>query len=190
MVGRSILQQREPSTAQQFYLDMLAWAQQSSEDVHDAQAAFDTWYAAGLLDRVDYLQEGSAKLRLTLPADMQLSEIRTFCLDHLCRRIVKMPELLLILEQIAHPTLSTVQRVLFGGERAGFDVMARLTLLAAFEAVHRNGDEWQLAAPGKAALEVNPPQELPDYGELATVDDLDDSPIELEWEVDLGLLDI
>lgn len=102
-----------------------------------------------------------------------------------------MPELLLSLKHIARPTLPEIQKVLFGSERAGFDVPLRLGLLASFEAVRRIGDEWRLTQVGEAVLRANPPEELPDFSIFEDVIAEDESAEEeLGWEEDLGLLEI
>jgi len=190
LVGNDLVCRRPGISTREFYLEMFGWAQRGDENVQDAQSAFDAWYAAGLLERVDYVQQPTQSIRSTLPANARLNEVRIHCLNHLCRRIYKMQELLSVLEQIPLPTVQSIQRALFGDERTGFDVPARLNLLLAFDAVHKIGDTWQLTAPGKQALDANPPQDLPDFDEMTGVDESEDAEIELDWDEDLVLFEL
>lgn len=189
MLGRDLLS-KYPLTARQFWLEMQGRFQRNSAATQDAQDAFDAWYAAGLIDRIDFVQQRDEQLTLTLSTGASLPEVRQYCLNLLCRRILKMSELLLVLDRVARPTVPIIQRVLFGSEKAGFDVPARLTLLASFGAVQQMGNEWRLTDIGRAALEANPPSELPDLGESEAVGE-DDDATQIEWDYeDLGLLDL
>lgn len=190
MVGRDILRRKPHASAQEFYADMLNWARSSNGSSQAMQAAFDAWYAAGLLKRVDVLNGTSAALELTIPEDARLNDVRLHCLNSLCRRVLKMPELLLTLKRIARPVVPDIQRVLFGNERAGFDVPQRLALLAAFEAVQHTEGEWRLTPIGEALLQANPPQDLPDFSVIDDVADDDAGDDELAWDDELGLLDL
>lgn len=188
MVGRDLLSKRGTIDAQAFYTEMLAWARQPMGNIQGIQEAFNAWYAAGLVDWVDYAQNAHTSLALTIPADARLNDIRAHCLNHLCQRILKTPELLLALERIALPTTAALQRAIFGSEHAGFDVPTRLSILAAFEAVSFVGNVWRLTGVGRTMLEANPPEELPDFGELEAAPEEDTA--ELEWEDEFGLLDL
>lgn len=185
LMGQAWLQARPAMSARQFYLDMLAWANHSQQNVFEAQTAFDAWYAVGLLAPMDYTTSPDTPLQLTLPSGMRLPELRAHCLDRLCRLVPRMAELLLVLEQVARPTLATIQCILFGSEKAGYDVPARLRLLAAFDAVRKEGDVWRLGAPGKAALAAHLPQDLPDFDVQIAVDEPESVPVEVEWLEDL-----
>jgi RNA polymerase sigma factor (sigma-70 family) len=189
MLGRDLLSRRGALNVQTFYTEMLAWARQPVGSIQDAQGAFDAWYAAGLLERIDFLQNRHTSLTLTISTDARLNEVRIHCLNHLCRRILRTPELLLALERIALPTTAILQRAIFGSEHAGFDLPIRLTMLAAFEAVSRVGNVWRLTDVGRTVLETNPPEELPDFGEIETASE-EESLAELEWEDEFGLLDL
>lgn len=190
MVGRDLLKRRPDITAQTFYAEMQAWAQQEDNNWINTQSAFDAWYAAGLIEHVDVMNNSNVILQMGISPDARLNDVRLHCLDALCRRVLKMPELLLTLKRIARPTIPDIQKVLFGGERAGFDVPYRLNMLAAFEAVQRVDDEWRLTPIGEAVLQAHPPQELPDFSVIdevtAETEDTDD----LIWEDELGLLDL
>jgi len=168
----------------------LAWAKCTDASVSDSQNAFDAWYAAGLCGPVDFLNNGNDVIKLTIPVDAKLHDARKHCLNALCRRVLKMPELLLTLERIARPTVSSIQKVLFGSERIGFDLSTRLEMLAAFEAIQLDGDEWRLTELGRAILEANPPQELPDFSEIEAFQENAEPAVQIEWDDDLGLLDI
>jgi hypothetical protein len=190
MLGRELLS-KQPLTAEKFWLEMQAWAQKNGATVQDAQDAFDAWYTVGLVERIDFVWQKYASLTLTLPTDAKLGEVREYCLNMLCQRVLKMPELLLTLIRVARPTTSLIQKILFGSEKAGFDVPTRLTMLSSFGAVQQMGDEWRLTDIGRAALEANPPQELPDFSEVEMVEEDDDIEAQIEWEYDdLGLLDL
>lgn len=189
MVARTLLRQKPGLSVRQFYLEMLGWAGRTTENVSEAQAAFDAWYAAGLFDRINYLQEADRLPVVKIAPDAKLNDVRMHCLKHICQRILKIPELLLTLEQIAHPTVAEIQKVLFGVDTASPDVEARLSLLAAFDAVRRDGNMWTLGTPGKAALQANPPQDLPDFDEIMAAQQPEEAPMELEWEDELDLLD-
>lgn len=190
MVGRELLTQQPNLSSRVFYAEMLAWARREDSNWIYAQSAFDAWYIVGLIERVELVSGHMHSIQLTISPEAKLNEVRQHCLTSLCRRVLKMPEMLLTLKRIARPTIADIQKVLFGGERAGFDVPFRLNLLAAFEAVQRSGDEWRLTLIGENVLQNNQPQELPDFSLIEEVtsetDDIDD----ISWEDELGLLDI
>lgn len=189
MVGRELLK-RKSLTAGQFWLEMISWAKSNNTSGSDGQNAFDAWYAAGLCEPVDFLNDDETMVKLSIPTDAKLNDVRKHCLNTLCRRVLKMPELLLTIERIARPTLSSIQKVLFGSERIGFDLPTRLEMLAAFEAIQPDGDEWRLTDLGRVILEANPPQELPDFGEIEAFQENAEPAIQVEWDDDLGLLDM
>jgi hypothetical protein len=107
-------------------------------------------------------RQAQETMQLSIPADWKLAEVRVHCLNHLCRRIQKMSELLAVLERLGMADAATLQRVIFGSESAGFDVPLRLNVLAAFEAVRADKTQWRITEMGRAALQANLPQELPD----------------------------
>ncbi len=185
MVGLDLLK-RDALPARQFWAEMVAWSQQESTP----QDAFDAWYATGLIERVDYVRNPNAILQLTLSKDAKIGEARRLCVESLCRRVLKMPEILLTIDRIAQPTLTNIQKVLFGDPRAGFDVPQRLIMLTALDAVQPFGDEWRLTDIGRKALEANPPQALPDFGEIASfkLDEVETA--EPAWQYDLDLMDL
>jgi RNA polymerase sigma factor (sigma-70 family) len=190
MLGRDLLL-KQTLSAERFWIEMQAWAQRNSSSFQDRQDAFDAWYAVGLIDRIDFMSEKEALVKLLLPTQAKLKEIREFCLNTLCRRILKMPELLLTLTRIPRPTLPIIQKALFGSERAGFDVSIRLILLASFGAVQQVGDEWRLTDIGRCVLVANPAQVLPDFSEVEILaeDDSVDAQIDCDYE-EFGLLDL
>jgi RNA polymerase sigma factor (sigma-70 family) len=189
MVGHELLKHKS-LTARQFLTEMTAWAKGATLTKTEGQNAFDAWYAAGLLSPIDFLNNSDSTLDLTIPADIKLNEIRNHCLNTLCRRVLKMPELLLTIDRIARPTVATIQKVLFGGERSGFDLSTRLEMLAAFEAIQSDSGEWRLTDLGRVILEINPPQELPDFGEIEAFQESVEPAVQVEWDEELGLLDI
>lgn len=189
MLGRDLLSRRK-LTVEQYWHEMQSWARHNGTAVQEAQDAFDAWYAAGLIDHVDFIWQKDAPLSLTISQDAGLSQVREYCLSALCRRIAKMPELLLALVKIARPNTALLQKALYGSERAGFDVPVRLSLLASFGAVQRIGDEWRLTEIGHALLRAHPPQDLPDFGEADAILAEPTSGLDWGWEYDdLGLLD-
>jgi RNA polymerase sigma factor (sigma-70 family) len=162
MVGREVLK-AEQLSLNTFWLYMVRWAQRSDLSIQSAQAAFDAWYAAGLINHVDFANNRTMKLLLSMPPDADLNTARVHCLNSLCVRVQKMPELLLVLDRVARPTLSRIQEMLFGSEQDGFDVPNRLVLLVALDAVRREDDEYVLTDLGRQMLVRHPPQELPDF---------------------------
>jgi len=186
MIGYDLIQKHRAISAKDFYTKMLEWAKKASLNVQDAQNAFDVWYTCGLLERVDFIRDSNAPLKPTFTTDTRLQDIRLFCLNNLCRRILKMPELLLALERITTPTVSALQRTIFGGENTGFDIPIRLTILMAFEAVSFTGSMWRITDLGRLVLQANPPIDLPDFDAIEP--DGEEASIELEDE--FGLLDL
>lgn len=191
VVGRDLLQ-NGPLTHSEFFSKMADWAEQPHVNGQQKQAAFNAWYAAGLIPFIDVADSSRSTLEATLPPDARLAEVREHCLNSLCRRVERMPELLLAIQRIPRPTVADLQKVLFGGEHAGWDVPDRLRILASFEAVQSAGNEWRLTPVGEAILAANPPQELPDFSAIdEAADEYDNGDLdELLWEEELGLLDI
>src|SRR5690606_17323100 len=114
MVSLKLLRNQPHRLANDFYEEMSAWAGRHRSNRHNVQSAFDAWYAAGLVQRIDMSNGKAGALVLTIPSDAKLNDVRFHCLNSLCRRILKMPELLLSLKHIARPTLPEIQKVLFG----------------------------------------------------------------------------
>lgn len=172
---------RRALTADAFWGEMARWV---GGDVDDAagQAAFDAWYAAGVIDRVRFASANGTRLVLTAPPEADLGQMRRYCLASLCRRVRKMPELLLALATLGRPTVADLQETLFGGEWAGYDVAIRLQLLLALGAARRTGNEWRLTDDGRAALAAFPDLELPNAGE-----ENEDEDTEVEELLDLDL---
>lgn len=187
LIGYQHIKTHHSITAKDFYNQMLQWAKKSSINVQEAQNAFDAWYACGLLERVDFMRDSSKPVISTFTTATQLRDIRQFCLNHLCQRILKMPEVLLALERITMPTIPLIQKAIFGSENSGFDVPIRLNLLMAFEAVSYTGNMWRITDLGQAVLKSNPPADLPDFDVLETAPE-EDTNFELEDE--FGLLDL
>lgn len=187
LIGYQHIKTHHSITAKDFYNQMLHWAKKSSINVQEAQNAFDAWYACGLLERVDFMRDSSKPVTSTFTTATQLRDIRQFCLNHLCQRILKMPEVLLALERITMPTIPLIQKAIFGSENSGFDVPIRLNLLMAFEAVSSTENMWRITDLGQAVLKSNPPTDLPDFDVLETAPE-EDTNFELEDE--FGLLDL
>lgn len=188
LVGMTWLQSKPDMPAQHFYLQMLGWANRTQENFVEAQAAFDAWHAVGMLAPIDYASSRHLPVKLSMPGKMTLAELRTHCLETVISRIPKMLELLAVVEQFPRPTVASIQRALFAGEGAEQDVLTRLRFLAAFDAVRREGDIWRLGSPGSMLLTKHPAPDLPDWGEFADEEELDDTPLELEWDDALGLI--
>lgn len=183
--GRRLLASRRLS-ANEFWAEMIKWAGQGAATAN-AQAAFDAWYAAGLISRVQFAATNGAALIMTAPAGASLSELRAYCLSALCRRVARIPEWLLALASLGRPTLPALQAALYGNERDAYDAEARLTLLLALGAVRRVGNEWRLTDDGRAALASFPALELPDAPDAGDEEEEDDAFFELElYEFDLA----
>lgn len=182
LVARQIVQSQPNMTVMRFYEEMLS---KLGCDRSNPQDAFDAWYVAGLHDYIQFTRQSSDIIKLSIAADWKLADVRTYCLNQLCRRLMKMPELLAALERLAIADVPTLQRVLFGSESAGFDVPLRLNMLAAFEAVRADGNQWLITAVGRAALQANPPQELPDLSVIGTTEP--DTTDTEDWDDYLGI---
>jgi hypothetical protein len=48
------------------------------------QDVFDAWYAAGVHDYIDYERQAREPMRLSIPADWKLAEVRMHCVNQLC----------------------------------------------------------------------------------------------------------
>ncbi len=165
MMARQLVQAQPEIAIRQFYEAMLARA---GRDWSDPQDAFDAWYAAGLHDYIQFAHQAREPIRLSIPPTWKLAEVCVHGLNHVCRRIQKMPELLAALDRLGSAEIPRLQKLLFGSAGAGFDVPLRLNMLAAFEAVRADGNQWRITELGRAALQANPPQELPDFGVIKT----------------------
>lgn len=184
IVGRNLLIERPELTPEQFYQEMLNWADQTAKGVQDTQAAFDAWYAAGLLSYVDVQAIPEVSLKSQIPADAELTTVRIHCLSNLCQRVQKMPELLSALDRLPLPTVSMLQKVVFGSEEAGFDVPLRLSLLMALEAVRKDGRSWHLTALGQDILAANPPTEILNF---TVLNDLEEEAEDDNWDDTLDI---
>lgn len=162
LVGRKLLTEKSAWQPRDFYAEMLAWAQQKPTRERDVQSAFDAWYAAGLISPVTLTDGDQQPLKLMIPAEMNLHDVRVLALNTLCQRILKMPEILSVLDRVPEMGAKALRMVVFGGEYEGLDIGLRLNMLAAFEAVRADGMNWRITDVGRAALRANPPQELPD----------------------------
>lgn len=160
LVARDLVKNQPNITVMKFYESMVTWA---GRDRGNAQDAFDAWYAVGLHEYIHFSRQARDAMRLLIAPEWKLNEIRSYCLSHLCLHVVKMPELLAILDRIGNADTPTLQKLLFGSESMGFDVPMRLTMLAAFEAVRADSGQWRITDVGRGALQANPPQELPDF---------------------------
>lgn len=172
-VGYNLLIENPDLMPEAFYQAMLEWADQTTKGNRDAQSAFDTWYAAGLLDYVDFAAGKHNRLMLQLPPGASVPDIRAHCLSHLCRRIQRMPELLMGIEKLPSPTVPVLQQVVFGEEDRAFDIRLRLSLLLALEAVRQDKGNWRITDTGRAALAANPPQNSLDFSALDNLGDTD-----------------
>lgn len=161
VVGKSIAQQQPDIGTMQFYEAMVSYV---GRDSGDPQGAFDAWYMAGLHSYVDFSEHARSPMHFTEAVSLSLSELRYYCLEHVCQRVLRMPVLLSAIDRLATTDISTLQKVVFGSETSGFDVPIRLAVLEAFEAVRRDGHNWRLTDIGRRVLAAHPPQELPDFG--------------------------
>lgn len=185
--GRRLLSGRSLSAAA-FWHEMVRWAGPDAQGA-GAQAAFDAWYAAGLLDRLHFASANGKELVLAAPPDTDLERLRRHCLATLARRVSKMPETLLALAALGRPTLAALQVTLFGSEEAGHDVATRLRLLASLGAVRPAGGEWRLTDVGRATLATLPDVSLPDAPDEEP-DQEDDDLVELDFIDDPDLYEL
>jgi hypothetical protein len=194
MVGLDLLRQHPQMSARQFYAEIHAWDNREDLDLSKAQGAFDAWYAAGLIQPIDYTIDANKPLVLAISPELKLKDIRINALNTICRCILKMPELLLTIEKIAPATNADIQRILFGSADHAFDLANRLTLLEAFEAIRREDSGWVITATGQSVLANHPPAELPDFGEIEQVESLHrEDPVDeyddWSWEDEIDLLE-
>lgn len=188
--GRDILA-RQSLTVMEFWRHMQTWARRTnSTKAAEAQEAFNAWYAAGLIQHIQFRRHSNTTLTLTLPITLPLEETRAHCLTALCQRVQQMPELLWSLARLAHPTVPSISTLIFGDEKDGFDLSQRLTILGSLGAVHKVKEEWRLTRTGHAALEATPPQQLPDLRRLESAE-TEATASQLRWDDErLGLLDL
>lgn len=160
MIGREWLKTTPRITARDFYRRMCAHLQLAPGSTAEAQTAFDAWYAAGLLDRLDYTRQENATLSLAIDPDALLADVRRQCLSNLCARISGLSHLLMALQLLPRATIPVLQTGLYPDQTRASDLATRLTLLAAFDAVRRDGDAWKLTPIGQAVLEAQPPSDF------------------------------
>lgn len=163
LIGRKLLTEKPGLLPRAFHAEMLAWAEQAPTRERDVQSAFDAWYAAGLIAPVNLIDENPQPVQLMIPAHMKLHEVRMHSLNKLCRRILKTVQLLYVLDRATNADTKMLKAVVFNESHQGLDILLRLNMLAAFEAVRADGSNWRITDVGWAALQANPPQELPDF---------------------------
>ena len=105
MVGRDILTKNPHITARQFYLRMCDWAARPGDENVGAQMAFDVWYAAGLMEHVNYSLSHDDSITSAISPDAPLADVRIYCLSTICKRISKMSWLLMALNQVKIATV-------------------------------------------------------------------------------------
>jgi RNA polymerase sigma factor (sigma-70 family) len=167
--------------AEQLYREMQTWAGVAN---NHAQQAFNAWYAAGVLEWLDYHCDKDKPVHLSLSPDSCLSEIRFHSLINLSQRIIKMTELLTSINHLMLPSTKRLHQVLFGDEGESYRVKARLDLLQGLEAVQMLDSGWRLTDLGRLVLQFHPEPDLPEFLEIST-EDLEDPQQELELDFDL-----
>jgi len=76
IVGRNLLSANEGMTAEQFYAQMCRWADRPMGSRDEAQSAFDAWYVAGLLSRIDYAAQSDIVLESAFSPEVTPLEMR------------------------------------------------------------------------------------------------------------------
>ncbi len=180
LVGRRLLIEKQGLLPREFYGEMLSWAEQAPTRERDVQSAFDAWYAAGLIPPINIADPNPQPLQLMIAADMKLQHVRMQALSSICRRVMKTSELLSVLDSLPSADTKTLKAIVFSGTSDGLDISLRLNMLAAFEAVRVDGSNWRITDVGRAALQANPPQELPDFSVIETLEP-EDSEVD-DWD--------
>lgn len=175
MVGREWLKTTPAISAREFYRQMCAYMQLTPGSTVEAQATFDAWYAAGLLNRLDYRRQADSPMQLSIDPAASVAEVRRHCLAYLCQRISQLSHILMALQLLPRATMPMLQTGLSPDQTRASDFSTRLTLLAAFDAVRRDGDAWKLTPVGLAVLETQPPSDFhwhePEQAEAPAPDD-------------------
>ena len=142
IVGRNLLSANEGMTAEQFYVQMCRWADRPMGSRDEVQSAFDAWYVAGLLPRIDYAAQSDSAVELTVAPEATLSEVRSACIRALYERLSYVPELLTAISILPRPTVADIQRVLQGGGNGRAGIGQRLDMLASLGAIRSEGNAW------------------------------------------------
>lgn len=192
VTGVRIAQYYPSLTAKQFLRHMTAWAQNRALTQEAIRNAFDTWYVVGLLDQNDYHYNTNTSITIAIDYDASLVQVRNHCLNSLCQRLEHTTTILHLIHILPPMSPTAIQQFLRDqeGYRLHVDIVDYLEFLAAFEAVQRNGDGWQLTPIGEAILQANPPQRLPDFSNFEEVAHEANNGDDLTWEDELGLLDL
>ena len=160
IVGRNLLSANEGMTAEQFYVQMCRWADRPMGSRDEIQSAFDAWYVAGLLPRIDYAAQKNTVLESIIPPEATLSEARIACIRTLFERLSYVPELMTAIFRLPRPTVVDVQRVLQVGGDARAGISQRLDMLVSLGAVRSEGNAWILTGIGKRVLDAHSPVHL------------------------------
>jgi len=184
MFGLDLLTRNPNTTARAFLEAQLQRMKLTNVSEQAIQAGFDTWAVVGLIEAHSYTSNPHAVLRIKTNG-LVSDDMATLCkgfLAFLAENVLKIPELLAALARLGRADLSTLDKWVFGGK--AIDLMARMTLLAAFNAAAQEGNLWKITPLGQAVLDTLPAADLP---EPPSPDDDPDEDVD-DDEL-LGLLD-
>jgi RNA polymerase sigma factor (sigma-70 family) len=153
---------QQPSvTVRDLYAKMTQWPTGSA--AKRPQAAFDMWYAAGIIRYVQYEQDKQAVIELDFPDPLAINALRRYCLRHVCRRIAKLDNLLVALSHLPRQSMADMRSLLFGGDDGSADLPLRLAVLAAFDALREEAGYWTVTTLGREVCGELGPVTLPDF---------------------------
>lgn len=171
-------------TIRQVYTRLREWAGLSIVQLDGAQDAFDAWYCTGLCAYVDFATDGQKRLQLTLVESDDIAILRSTCLRTLINRVDRMSDLLVALSQLPTPTIAALRSALEGRISTQVEIVRRLNLLWAFEAVRRDGDIWRITRTGEALVAEFPGEDFNLYQNVK----LPDAKINEDNVIDYALL--
>jgi len=143
------------------------WAKQPNNTT--PQEAIDAWYAAQLIEWIDYQYSPQASVTFILQQPLKMQELRMWCLISLCTRIVKTFDALAILNRVTSLTTQEIQKLLFGIENKVIEVRNRLEMLAAFDAVREERNTWTITDIGREIVSKWAEADLPDLEALNSI---------------------
>jgi len=181
LIVRGAVTRKPDMSAEYLFQTMQNWAKGKAVS---PQQAFNAWYAAGVIEWIDYRHNTHQGVRLTISPSASLGEVRQHCLMTLAKRIIKVPELLKAIERMAAPSTMVLNRTLYEEEIEGYAVASRLALLLSLEAVQEENGGWRLTELGRGVLKLYPDIQLPDPQAMSEPE-ISSGEDELELELDL-----
>jgi RNA polymerase sigma factor (sigma-70 family) len=166
----------------------MEWAKDPKKSA--PQDAIDAWYAAQLIEWIDYQFSPQALVKFALPQPLKIQELRVWCLSAICTRIVKNFDILAILDRVTALTTQEIQKFVFGASNRDFDMRNRLEMLAAFDAVREERNTWMITDIGRGVVNARSETDLPDLEALNTVQSDVESERQMDNLDDLDIFDL